>query len=259
MKKMQILIAVAIAVVGMSCTEEYSTIADRIQIFAVLNGKVLNPGDTIVINEFKTPNSYVGIRYQINGLQSGEEIEVHNRYGFNNESMMPVGEGYEIFTQQKDTFWYSIGTDHFVNIFTPEQMNTTLKFKCSDGSEKWLKYPVKLIIDSAKHAMSLELKTRAHENVPSQVTLNKGEGMFINVWMQTQDQCYLRVVSANYFNNSWESSGILPGFDSEAKLTSNVKEMYIPYENNITTRIVEVQMVGRYSSSETKTFTVNWQ
>ena len=257
MKKVQFLIAVAI--VFMSCTTEYSTIADRIKISAILNGKVLNPGDTIVINEFKNPNSYIGIRYQINGLQSGEEIEVHNRIGFNNESMMPVGEGYELFTQKKDTFWYSFGTDRFVNIFNPEQMSTTLKFKCSDGSEKWLEYPVKLVIDSAKHAMSFELKNRAYQNIPSQITLNKGEGMFMNVWMETQDQCYLRVVSANYFNGVSTGSGILPGYDEFTKLTSNVKEVYIPYENNLTKRIVEVQMIGRYSSSEIKTITVNWQ
>lgn len=261
MSRIMLVIVLFLSVV--SCTKiiESETIADRITISSTLDGKVLQDGDLITIDQVKTKQSWVQVAYAIDGLQPKESVEVYAKYGYEEERLMPVGEGFQVFNQESNTFLYDIDICFFANVFSQDAMKTTLKFKCSDGSEVWKTYPVKLIVDSAAYTPHLILKTSLYQDLPAVVSLNKGEGMYVNVWMDYKivDQTYLRVISENSFDGVWQSIGSLPGYDYHQKLTTNVREVFIPYEHGLTKRAVQFQLIGKYGSSEIKTLAVMWQ
>ena len=258
-----VFVVVLIAVFLSSCTKDFGkgTMAGRITVSSTLDGKSLNSGDLLTIDQVKSGESWIGIDYTINGLQPGESVEVSTKYGTSMESILQVGMNFPLFTKEANAFEYVMDIARFANIFSSDEMKTTLKFKCSDGSEVWKTYPVKLIVDSTEYIPHLILNTSSYQNIPAVITLNKGEGVYVNVFIEFKmvDQTYLNVVSDNSFDGIWNSVRVLPGYHDHQMFDSNLREVFIPYEHALTKRVVQFQVIGKYGKSEIKTLTVIWQ
>lgn len=259
--KLSVLIVVVIFL--SSCTKEYivDDIAQRLNISATLDGNPLKIGDTIVVNQFKNP--YPSIEWNVDGLQEGEYLELFCKFGQREEIPFVISEEYFANFSgdgNRISFRGILDPSEYSEIYNEKDMKVSFRFKTSDGSEKWINYPLKVQVDSSLYKSKIWISDSSYGDIPSEIILEKGEGLNLIVWMETNLVAgeYLRVVSTNYINNNWHSTGVLTGYENKP-IDSNTMRVFVPYELKFNRRKVEFQLMGRYANSNIETVTINWK
>ncbi|PID34964.1 MAG: hypothetical protein CR971_00395 [candidate division SR1 bacterium] len=257
MKKIKLISSILILVFFASCEKEIleiNSIAQRVTIESDVSS------DTIVLDEYENPDGYVSVKYKIIGLEKGEYFEMYSSHNGKPEKLVILGEEYQIFDKKNNEVYYTFYVEEYEKS-SHKDIRTILKFKFSDGSEKWIEKKVKIKIDSSLYKMRItpEFYMEFDDKEEREFVLSKGQNFQMRILIDNirRQNSYIVARYKGFYQGEWKRTSVIETNEEEPLYAQ--RKITIPFTKGIDFKKMTIKVVGRYNESNYIKFNIRYK